>query len=292
MFGYVRPNREELKVREQRDYDALYCGLCQALGTRHGFWARMFLNYDFTFLAMLLDRETGRTRPVRRRCPARLWCRKKDCLCLDGGSAAADAGTVLSYWKLRDTVADGRFWERQLARLLSLLFRPAYRRAAALRQEYDRTVRECLEELQALERERSASLDRTADTFARILRSAAPPSGEADRDRAMEQLLYHLGRWIYLVDAWDDLEEDGRTGAYNPVSARFPDRSAEDAAYLRTTLRHSLNLARSAYALLEPGRWQGVLENILYLGLPLVEELVFTGRWKAVKKRNSRRTDE
>lgn len=77
-----------------------------------------------------------------------------------------------------------------------------------------------------------------------------------------------------------------------PVSARFPDRSAEDAAYLRTTLRHSLNLARSAYALLEPGRWQGVLENILYLGLPLVEELVFTGRWKAVKKRNSRRTDE
>lgn len=292
MFGYVRPNREELKVREQRDYDALYCGLCQALGTRHGFWARMFLNYDFTFLAMLLDRETGRPRPVRRRCPARLWCRKKDCLCLDGGGGAADAGTILSYWKLRDTVADGRFWERQLARLLSLLFRPAYRRAAALRPEYDRTVRECLEELQALERGRSASLDRTADTFARILRSAAPPSGEADRDRAMEQLLYHLGRWIYLVDAWDDLEEDGRTGAYNPVSARFPDRSAEDAAYLRTTLRHSLNLARSAYALLEPGRWQGVLENILYLGLPLVEELVFTGRWKAVKKRNSRRTDE
>lgn len=94
---------------------------------------------------------TGRQdgpRPVRRRCPARLWCRKKDCLCLDGGSAAADAGTVLSYWKLRDTVADGRFWERQLARLLSLLFRPAYRRAAALRPEYDRTVRECLEELQ------------------------------------------------------------------------------------------------------------------------------------------------
>ena len=96
MFGYVRPNREELKVREQRDYDALYCGLCQALGTRHGFWARMFLNYDFTFLAMLLDRETGRPRPVRRRCPARLWCRKKDCLCLDGGGAAADAGTILS----------------------------------------------------------------------------------------------------------------------------------------------------------------------------------------------------
>ena len=55
MFGYVRPNRDELKVRELRDYEALYCGLCHALGRRHGFFARFFLNYDFTFLAMLLD---------------------------------------------------------------------------------------------------------------------------------------------------------------------------------------------------------------------------------------------
>lgn len=49
MFGYVRPNRDELKVRELRDYEALYCGLCRALGRRHGFFARFFLNYDFTF---------------------------------------------------------------------------------------------------------------------------------------------------------------------------------------------------------------------------------------------------
>ncbi len=285
MFGYVRPHRDELKVRELRDYEALYCGLCHALGRRHGFWARFFLNYDFTFLAMVLDQGTGRPELERRRCPARLWCTKKYCASSGGLAAAADAGTILTYWKLRDTVRDGGFWSRLAGRALSLALRPAYRRAERLRPEYDRTVRTCLEELHALEDGRCPSLDRTADTFARIL-SAAAPSGEGTaRGRALEQLLYHLGRWIYLVDAWDDLEEDRQRGAYNPIAARFPGTEEDNRSYLRTTLGHSLNLARSAWALLEPGPWGPQVDNILYLGLPLVEELVFTGRWKAVKKR-------
>ena len=105
----------------------------------------------------------------------------------------------------------------------------------------------------------------------------------------MEQLLYHLGRWIYLVDAWDDLEEDRAAGNYNPITARFPGGEEENRAYLRTTLLHSRNLIISAFGLLEPSGWSGTVENILYLGLPMVEELVFTGRWTAVKKRNRRK---
>ena len=171
MFGYVRPNRDELKVRELRDYEALYCGLCHALGRRHGFFARLFLNYDFTFLAMLLD--GSKPTAERKHCPARLWCRKKGCICAGSVDAAADAGTILSYWKLRDTVADGPFWKGTAARVLSFLLRPGYRRAAQARPEFDRAVRSCLEELQALEQEGSPSLDRTADTFARILASSS-----------------------------------------------------------------------------------------------------------------------
>ena len=97
-----------------------------------------------------------------------------------------------------------------------------------------------------------------------------------------------MGRWIYLVDAWDDLADDRRTGSYNPISARFGGETEANRDYLRTTLRHSLNLARSAAALLELGHWRETVENILFLGLPLVEELVFTGRWKAVNHQNRR----
>ena len=286
MFGYVRPNRDELRVRQSRDYEALYCGLCHALGRRNGLIARFFLNYDFAFLAMLLDGQAPEVE--RRRCPARLWCRKRSCVCSAGVDAAADAGTILSYWKLRDTVADGGVWARSAAKLLSALLRPAYRRAAAHRPEFDGTVRGCLEELQALEREGCPSLDRTADTFARLLAAAAPPSGDSARDRALGQLLYHVGRWIYLTDARDDLEEDRRTGAYNPIAARFGGEAEAGRDDLRVTLRHSLNLARSAAALLELGYWTETVENILFLGLPMVEELVFTGRWRAVNHRNRR----
>ena len=198
MFGYVRPWRDELKVRQNRDYEALYCGVCHALGKRHGFLARMFLNYDFTFLAMLLD--GAKPEPASRRCPARLWCRKKNCVLSDGVDAAADAGTILSYWKLRDTVDDSGFWKGLTARLLSRMLRRGYRKAAAARPDFDGQVRQCLTELQALEGEKCPSIDRTADTFARLLTAAAPPSGDRARDRAMEQLLYHIGRWIYLVE--------------------------------------------------------------------------------------------
>ena len=134
MFGYVRPRRDELKVWEWEAYQGAYCGLCRAMGVRHGFWARMLLNYDFAFLAILLTPSEDRPTLEKRPCPARLWCGKKGCCAQSPGlAAAADESTILSWWKLRDTVADGSFWERQGARVLSLLLGPAYRRAAALR---------------------------------------------------------------------------------------------------------------------------------------------------------------
>ena len=143
------------------------------------------------------------------------------------------------------------------ARALGLLLTPAYRKAARLRPEFDRTVKGCLEELAALERENCPSMDRAADTFARLLQSAAPV--DDPRHRVLEQLLYHLGRWIYLIDARDDLAEDLADGRYNPVAARF---GPEGDVGCRTAL----------------------LENLIYLGLPLVQRAVFDGSWTEIKK--------
>lgn len=285
MFGYVRPYREELKVREFDAYQAMYCGLCHTMGKRHGFTARMLLNYDFVFLAMLLAPVEARPATTFCHCPARLGLRKK-CACArsEGLEAAADESVILSYWKLRDNVSDSGFWKGLGARVLSALLRRGYRKAAESRPEFDLEVRTCLEELRRLEQENSASLDRAADTFARILRAAAIPTADDIRNRALGELLYHVGRWIYLVDAWDDLGEDVASGGYNPIHARFEGKEAGESEYLRTTLRHSLNLSRSAFALVDFGGWGGTIENILYLGLPAVEELVFRGEWDKVKQ--------
>ena len=169
---------------------------------------------------------------------------------------------------------------------MSLLLRRAYRKAALRRPDFDRQTVACLEELHALEKDKTPSLDRTADTFARILAGAAPTTGEEVRDRALGQMLYHVGRWIYLVDAWDDLDEDRKSGSYNPLLLRFPDGPEAHQEEVRLTLRHSLNLAVSAYHLTDAGPWNGVIMNILCLGLPMVEEAVFTGQWRRRKKEN------
>ena len=100
----------------------------------------------------------------------------------------------------------------------------------------------------------------------------------------MEQLLYHVGRWIYLIDAWDDRKEDEQTDAYNPVLERFAHKPEEHEQDMRITLLHSRNLAISAYSLIQSSQWDGILSNILCLGLNAVENAVFAGQWKKKQK--------
>ena len=108
----------------------------------------------------------------------------------------------------------------------------------------------------------------------------------------MAQLLYHVGRWIYLIDAWNDREEDAAAGRYNPVLARARSAPEEDMEPLmHTTLRHSLNLSRSALHLLKPSFYTTIVENILYLGMPAVEGSVFSGRWNKDKNTAEYLTD-
>lgn len=279
MFGYVRPFHRDMKLWEWEGYRAAYCGLCDTIGRRHGLPARMFLSYDFTLLAMLLLPPTPRPELGKCRCPARLWCRKKPCISpAPGMDTAADESVILAYWKLRDSVADEGFWKRQWARIAALVISPAYRRAERTCPAYAQTVRECLGQLRALEMENCASLDQSADPFACMLQAAAPATGNPRQDRAVGQLLYHVGRWIYLIDAWDDLEDDRTQGNYNPLLVRFPDGPEGHREEVAATLRHSLRLAGSALALLDLGGWQGVVENILTAGLPAVQNAIFNGR--------------
>ncbi|MEG1577185.1 MAG: DUF5685 family protein [Oscillospiraceae bacterium] len=289
MFGYVRPLRGELKVKDLEAYEAVYCGLCHTLGNRYGFAARMTLNYDFVFLTMLLAHGEGTFHACTKRCAAHPAHKKNVCAAGPAMEAAADESLILTYWKLRDNVADSGFWKGLPARVSAAILHGGYQKAAALRPEFNSAVVLHLKELQELEAANSPSLDRTADTFAKILSAAASDEDEKTR-RAMEQLLYHVGRWIYLVDAVDDFADDQKSGDYNPLNTRFS--GEPDFDYLRKTLENSRNLACSAYQLMDVSPRGAIIENILYLGLPMVEDLVFTGKWRAAQKNIGRTTNE
>lgn len=283
MFGYVRAVTSVLDPADAQRYEAVYCGLCRTLGDRYGKRAQLVLNYDFVFLAILLAQpEEPGTFPCCG-CPVHPWKKKTCWLGSSALAAAADATVILTWWKLQDAIRDGALAERMRSRLAALALRSCYRTAAAYRPAFDKTVRGCLAELHQLEQANTPSLDRPADTFARILQAAATETPLAARTHGIEQILYHVGRWIYLADAWDDLAEDRKKGNYNPLLARYGDRAEQAEADLRETMHVSLGLADTAFSLLDWGEWEGLLGHILSTGLPAVEEAVFTGQWKRQK---------
>ena len=285
MFGYVRPVLDRLDEKQREAYRGAYCGLCHALGKRHGFLARFTLQYDFTFLAILFMAGEREESFLCRRCPAHPLSTSRPCLGGTQMNVAADQSIILTYYKLSDDVTDHGVISGLPYRFLRCLFRRAYRRAIQTQPEFDGQVRDGLARLRQMEEEHSPELDRVADAFAGILSSSATifPDGSPVR-RILGELLYHLGRWIYLMDAWDDLDEDRKYGRYNPLDARFQGRAQEEREYLNITAMHSARLAGAAANLLELGSWTPVVENILYLGLPTVQDAVLDGYWKEMRQ--------
>lgn len=287
MFGYVRPCRPELKCREFDLYRATYCGLCRCMRKRYGLVAPMFLSYDFTFLALLLWEDSCEFRPCMGRCHVKPWVRKPMCPDSPALELTADESVILSFWKLRDGVEDEKGLKKLGAMLLALLLQPAYKKAAKCRPWFDEAVRRNLANLAALEKENCASIDRTSDTFACLLRDAIPE--QTQQGRVLEQILYHVGRWIYLVDARDDLKQDLEEGCYNPIVLRYGGQGDDEA--LKDTMSHSLEIAGAALQLGQFGCRTQILENILYLGLPLIQKAVFDGSWSQIKKQKIWRND-
>lgn len=291
MFGYVRPLKGALSKEDSVRYQAAYCGLCRVIGKRYGFVAQMFLNYDFAFLAMVLAVEQETPCIACRRCPI-YPMRKRETWGSDGGlELAAAESVILSYWKLKDNIQDSGWGRKLLVWIAALLLWPGYHKAAKHCPTFDQTVRSCLEELRHMEREHCASLDRPADAFARILQASSGVDGQAG-NAALSQMLYHIGRFIYLIDAWDDLDEDRKNKTYNPILLQYGTDIGAAREILQETMYASLGFALTAFRWMEFGVWAPIIENILTLGLPAMEEVVLSGEWRARKKRIVRRAGD
>ncbi len=278
MFGYVRPPLDGFPKEEYDRFRRAYCGLCHTL-SRRGAAARWVLNYDFTLLAILLSDGEGVS--DTRRC-ALHPVHARPCLATtDALELAADQSLILAYWQLRDHVDDHDGVKRLPFRAASGFLRDAYRQAAEARPAFDAHVQAQLNILRRLERARCKSIDAPADAFAVLLRDAAHDVEPLARRRVLEQIFYHLGRWVYLMDAADDLKRDCASGNYNPVALRYglaDGQWNDDARHAFTlTLDHSVHQIAAAFELWDFGAWNLLLERIFYIGLFQVGRAVLDG---------------
>lgn len=276
----------------KEQFQGAYCGLCHTLGYHYGLAGRMILNYDMTFLAMLLSEGQGTL--CHRRCalhPVKGRC----CACDDTAfDTAAHCSIVLTWWQIQDGIQDHGFFGSLKYRFAALFLRRAYKKARKFLPDFDRQTQEHLQALASLEAEKCPSIDAVADTFAQLLTGAAMEvEGETHR-RVLSQLFYHLGRWIYLIDAADDLEKDFRSGSYNPLLYRFDLQAGqltdEARQELSLTLDTSVRTMAAAFELWDFGAYNAVIESTVYHGLYAVGTSVLEDTFR--RRRRSLRKKE
>lgn len=280
MFGYVKVYQPELKMGEFEHYRGVYCALCRTLGKRYGLFAQWSLSYDFTFWALLRLSMAAECAGFRKaRCPYNPF-KKRTCCCDTAQlEAAADAAVLLTYHKLRDTIADSGFVKGLGARLLLPMAARDRRRCARRHPDWDAAVAACMQRQGELEKAQCPSLDEAAEPTAQLLEFLFTMDTRDERQkRVLARLGYCLGRWIYVMDAVDDLEEDLRHGCYNPLalSAGLAEWDEERVRAVREKARLSLNAClaecKAAYELLEIRRFDGILRNVLEWGMPSVQQ--------------------
>lgn len=214
MFGYVTINKQELKIREYDKYRAYYCGLCRSLKKSHGLWGQLTLSYDMTFVVTLLNAlyEPEYVRGYVR-CAAHPFV-KHTVIKSKYSDYCADMNVILSYEKCIDDWND----ERKISRLIfSAFLKNRVRKIKEKYPEKTEKVSRLLKELSAYEKNNERNIDFPAGCFGKIMEEIlACHKDEWEED--LRKMGFFLGKFIYIMDAYEDRDKDIRKGNYNPLN--------------------------------------------------------------------------
>ena len=276
MFGYVRTVNAELKVKEHDLYKATYCGLCRSMGKCTGQCSRMTLNYDFVFLALVRYAISPCKGSFKgRRCLVNPFVKRDSMERNEILDYSAKASAILNYQKVLDDLND----ERGAKKLKATLLYPfvANSRKKALKNDssllaLDEAISKKLKELNELERNGSTGVDLPAACFGDILGEIMSFGYEGTDKRISFELGRHVGAWIYIADALDDMREDSKKGRYNPFLRLYDGRlpNERELASINDAIKNKLLMAESAFDLIEikDDAIKNILSNVLYLGIP------------------------
>jgi hypothetical protein len=290
LFGYIRPQKPELRVREYEAYRAVYCSICRVLGRHYGIFSRLILSYDSTFYALLLLALQKKYVPcfAGGRCAANPL--KKCMYCTNAQPSlkqAAALSILLSVQKLQDDRRDRGRWPRCRAFFLLPFLHGAHKKAAADFPWMEQAVCTCMRQQAEAEAEPDSTLDDCAQPTAEMLSAILAHEGGTDTEplylRVLQETGFYLGRWVYLMDAADDVEKDAADGDFNWFVRHYQvtkDSSPEKLTEVHTFANAAMNLTMSrlcaAFNLLDLNSFASVLRNIIELGLPnMQKQLLF-----------------
>lgn len=261
MFGYVEARRSELKMREFYKYKAYYCGLCKVLKEKYGVLGQITLTYDMTFLVILLTSlYECESKKEEHRClvhPAK----KQKMLSNEITEYAADMNIILTYYKLLDDWKDEN-------KMVSLTGLHAYRKTfLKLKEKYPEkceVIRRCLAMLQKCEARGEENIDVTAGYFGKLMAELFVYKHDM-WETTLRKMGFYLGKFIYIMDAYDDVDEDIKEDNYNALLPLYIEENFEEKC--RDMMNMVLAECTNEFEKLPCVEDVEILRNILYAGV-------------------------
>ena len=272
MFGYVKTDKPEMKVKEYEAYRGLYCSLCKAMGRYFGVFSRLTLSYDITFLVLTRLSFSG-TLPCfdSGRCafnPA-----KKCSYCTNAEEElryASAVAMIMFYHKVRDNISDGSAAKKLLMYLLLPWASLKYKKAKKMYGEVADIVGECMLKQAEAENRNSASADEAAHQSAEAL-GRITAYNMNDPEGNIYRFGYGIGKWVYLTDAFDDIEKDMEDKSFNVFVNKYNLTADSLNDEIKQDITATINMASgffiNAYENIENKTLSPIMENIIYEGM-------------------------
>lgn len=264
MLGYVKAYKPELKIKHYEEYRGVYCSVCRTMRKRYGLISALTLSYDFTFFAIM--RLCTSESPIcfeQKRCP---FNPAKKCNFCQGENEqlnyTVDMAMITVYYKILDNIADSGFFKKLLMYLILPIFSFYHKKAKKYCPEGDKIIGEQMKRQAEIEKNKTADIDIAADPTAEAMSVLLSLGFDGDTQRVLKRIGYLIGRWVYIADAFDDMEKDRKSGGYNPLL--LSGKTADDA---EKALNMTAAEITAAYELLDVKSFNGIINNIVYDGL-------------------------
>ena len=260
MFGYVTINKMELKFKEYYSYKGYYCGLCKCLKTKYSNKSRMTLNYDMTFLILLLSSlYEPENKVYNERCMVHP-SKKQLIIQNEITEYAASINIILSYFNMLDNWQDDKDY-KSLA-VMKLLTRE-FKKSSGELSEKTAIIKERLDNISALEKSNTKDIDAVSNEFGHLMEEKILYKKD-EWEKTLRKIGFYLGKFIYYIDAYDDMKKDEENNSYNPFNILEADDKIQ---YAKDLIMLNLSFLSDEIEKLPLVQDKGTIDNIIYSGL-------------------------
>lgn len=263
MFGYVIADRQQMSDEDIRKYKAYYCGLCKELRQIAGLRGSVVLSYDVTFLYILLSGlyEPDTITTIER---CRIHPLHRHTIFTNSiTNYVASMNILLGYYNLCDDYHDdNNVRKKQLADYLEKYLGP-------IKSRYPSQASTCAEMIDLIseaEKRHEENIDIPAGYTGQMLAEVFAMKDD-NWQNDLRNIGFYVGKFVYILDAYLDIDKDRKSGCYNPLITRKDNDSDGFEDYIEVSLTSLISEAARAFERLPVLRDASIVRNILYSGV-------------------------